>query len=218
MKISVCFLFFLTTISYGVSAKKLGISSGINYNTFFLISDGNDYSYGRFKGHAGFNISIFTEKSDRNKHDSNFILRYENYGGEFKTGGGSLGGSYSTSGTVNKSVLTLGIYFLNIGKRKTEFSLGFGLGLLLHEKTEAHYFQFRNNSYGARLKDVSGAELNNKVYGGILLQLDHEIALKNNFYLIPKFNIFCGFTGEITDESGMLSFRQALEVGIAKGF
>lgn len=68
------------------------------------------------------------------------------------------------------------------------------------------------------MKDVNGSDLNNKGYGGILLQLDHEIALKNNLFLIPKINLFCGITGELTNGSGMLSFRQALEVGIAKSF
>ncbi|WP_462282103.1 hypothetical protein [Salinivirga cyanobacteriivorans] len=128
-------ILLLVLASSGLYAQNIELSGGILRNSFYDREDQNTPHYAsEYSPNDGVDILLGIDNVRFDWYSMRFTLGYLEYGGKFKIEEGGLGGSISKSGTVVKSALALGVYFLNLKFfNRVDFNLGTHYSFLLSQ-------------------------------------------------------------------------------------
>lgn len=145
----------------------------------------------------------------------------DNYKGGFyisNTGFG-LGGGLTTKAEVDKYIISLGIYPVNLHVLKnTNISIGGHLGFLLANKTTGYKI-----SWGTGMPmnivslDNDSIQINNGFYYGLSGIISYSFKITNNLSIVPQYIIYIGLRDEFKNSLAKTkSLRQNLEIGFVK--
>lgn len=128
-------ILLLVLASSGLFAQNIELSAGILPNSFYDREDQSTPHYSsEYTPHEGVDIVLGIDNVRFDWYPMRFTVGYLNYGGGFYIEDGGLGGSTAKKGTVEKSALALGLYFLNLKFfNRVDFNLGTHYSFLLNQ-------------------------------------------------------------------------------------
>lgn len=107
--------------------SKIEIYGGNSINAFhdYMSDEGHFQSY-YDAGLSGYSAGIAIDNVQVDWLKMRFIFQFDKYDGKLVVTDGGLGGSYTTNASINKSVLSLGMFPINLKiLSKLDFNLGF---------------------------------------------------------------------------------------------
>lgn len=204
--------------STALCAQSYDISVGASYNSFFsldknaanLSSYQSDFGYG-----LGFGLELKTNAvfSIFKKH--RFSLQYEKYGGKVKIGTHALGGNSIREVVLDKSVISLGFYPLNLSIKKFDLNVGLVLSALLNEKYSGRAYGNHINT-GSWEKEIneSDGRMSTETCLGVRVRLTYGLGLSKYIVLKPQYSYYIGLSNDI--DLSTKSMRHFLALSVMK--
>lgn len=206
-------LFFLV-ISFSISAQNIEVTTGALYNKFF--DSEQDYAWKTFSDQPAFGYSFNVGYEQKFEWlPLRFTLGYENYGGEIKAS--EYGHMYSKYADfeIRKSMLTLGIYFINFTfLDHLNLNIGAQVNRFLYESVEGSgemtaVFEFDEPTV-KELKFKS-----KKSNYGLRGRIAYDIELNDRLAISPQYDFYYGLSNESGDyPSTVQAYRHYLSVGL----
>lgn len=214
-------LSFLLLFELSASAQNIELIAGINQNEFFDFNKDEGHFKSSYKADRGYTLRIGIEEVKVDWLIMRFTLSYDKYGGELTASDGGLGGRYTTSARVNKSIISLGLFPVNI-RIIDRIDLNFGLEFsgLVDENFEgirsgwmmgsAYWSEELNDSY----KDFSA-----KTYFGLRGRIAYDLKLTERLMISPQISTYFGLSREFDEfPEATKSMRHSISLGIQKNF
>jgi hypothetical protein len=208
-------LLFLFLIFNGlIFAQNVEISVGYIFNTFYDLEEENPHYRSDYSGGNGGAIKLSIEKFKL--ADSIVPIRleisYTNYKGHAEIMRSSLGGGSTEYADINKSVLGLTIYPLLFRIKKSfRIDLGLEMDILLLDKSKGYYQSWSMN-VPHKTGEISDLDNESTTYG-VIFQTGYEFAIKNNWFIYPRYHLYIGLSKDYCDAK---SLRNQFEVGLIK--
>ena len=176
-------------------AQKIEVFGGVNKNTFYDrdkdIHFSSSYTPGR--GYSfGIAIDSFRKKKRMNHR---LTLNFDNYSGGLAQHHTFLGGADSIRAKVNKSVISIGFFPVNLRFRKIlELNFGFEYSRLIHEKVSGETAWWTwSRPWDSQTKDLKSIEnFNSKAYLGIKTRIALEFEVWKSVSIIPQYLFYLG--------------------------
>ncbi|HKK62384.1 MAG TPA: hypothetical protein VJ951_07485 [Bacteroidales bacterium] len=196
-------ILLLVLASSGLYAQNIELSGGILRNSFYDREDQNTPHYAsEYSPHDGVDILLGIDNVRFDWYSMRFTLGYLEYGGKFKIEEGGLGGSISKSGTVVKSALALGVYFLNLKFfNRVDFNLGTHYSFLLSQSDNVTSSGWQLIGPGeVETWENEEVELESKqMVWGFSARLAYDIYLNDYIAISPQVRGYLGAKREFED-------------------
>lgn len=213
MKTIATLLFF--TISISVSAQNIEVTGGALHNNFFDTE--GTYAYRSFseKSHIGYAFSIGIDNINIDWLPLRFTLGYENYGGSIEASEDGHMYSKSIDFDIKKSVLSLGIYFINFNFfGHLDLNAGVQLNRVLSESVDGSgELWVYSDILEPTITEIGykGKKSNYGLRGRIAYDFD----INDRFAISPQYDFYYGLSYESSDfPSSVKSYKQYLSLGL----
>ncbi len=183
-------------------AQNIELSAGILPNSFYDTEDQTPHYSSNYAPHEGVDIALGIDNVRFDWYSMRFTVGYMKYGGGFYIEDGGLGGSVAKKGTVEKSALALGIYFLNLKFfNRLDFNLGTHYSFLLNQTDNV-------SSSGWVLVDFGEVDTwegervepeSMKMVWGFSARLAYDIYLNDYIAISPQVRGYLGAKREFED-------------------
>lgn len=209
-------LFIFCSISFG---QKMEFFGGINSNTFYDWNKETPHYSSTYKSGTGYSFGFGLDSVKAEWLTLSFTLTFENYGGELEAKNGGLGGSYTTTAKINKSLITLGVYPINFHVvKKLHISIGGEMSRLISESfsgTRSGSISGQS-SWSDDLKDKYD-EFSTLSYWGIKSRLIYDFVISKSLVITPQYSFYFGLSNEfIKFPKETKSMRHFLGLGLKK--
>lgn len=147
-----------------------------------------------------------------------FTLGFDNYGGKVEASGGGRGYNISTKAEVEKSIVSLGFFPINIKLFEVvNLNIGFEISRLISEKYSGTYVDWtRGRTHTCELSDKF-ERYSAKAYFGFIGRIAYDIDIAENVVISPQYSIYVGTTHEFdVFPAETQSVRQFLSVGFQR--
>lgn len=211
--LGVLILTSLTTFS-----QNIEIIGGVSRNNFFNYkTEGHFMS--EYESAYGYLLQVSVDDINMDWHKWRLALTLEKYGGNLKVSDGGLGGGYSTTADVDKTILYLGWNPVNVKiLKRIDFNLGIEFGRLIHET-------FSGRAYGWSMgtpdwsndlsEEYDHFSANN--YIGAKARIAYDIQITDKFVLSPQYSYYFGLTKEFqVFPEETKSMRHSFSVGLQR--
>lgn len=192
---------------------------GGNHNRFYdLVGDRGHYM-SSYNPAYGYSIGARIDNIQFNSLKLGFSLQFDQYIGDLRVSDGGLGGGHTTDMSINKSIISLGIFPLNIRIVKV-IDVNFGLvaSALINESFKGQYSGWISGGYpwSNDLDDTNG-NYSKKIYAGLQGRIAYNIKLSSKISIVPQYLYCLGLTNELKYYTGdTKSRRHHLMIGITK--
>lgn len=208
----------LLSIIAGYSySQNLEISGGPNFNMFFDHRDEGHY-YSDYTPAIGYTFAIGIDSlTIYGIRKQRITLQFDSYSGDLNVGDGGLGGGYSTQASIDKSVLSLAVFPINLTiLNNLEFNVGAVLSILMKESFKGTVYGWSVISGGSH-QDIKDRydEFNSKANFGFQGRIAYDLKIKRNIWLTPQYQCYIGVTKEfIGFPEKTKSLRNYLSLGV----
>lgn len=225
MKTTLLTTLFLFVIS-GVFGQVIEVAGGINRNSSFDLEEDSHF-FGIYRNNFGYSFSI-SLRNDEQQESQNMALSIpflkkiaifvDNYSGHFQAGYGFLGGGYSTSTAINKTIMGIGVYPTGIRiKKKFSIILGGELSFLLNERRTGYTSSWSLTTAGIpSYGSIENKTLSNFVNFGISSIISYDIPLTKNWCISPQYKFQFGLLSDMffPYDISIMSMRQSFSIGV----
>ena len=217
----VCFLLLILLVS--VNAGDITLSAGINNNSFFKVSN-DDFVETEYTDKIGFSFGIGIEGIKVYLLNTSYVLKYVQYGGDIYTHEYVVSHSFATNAETKKSIITLGIYPVNIKifSHRLCVTAGFESNTLIFDKTTGTksgvLYPVPESEFTLSLEE-NNIEINKRIIYGICGSAGYEIFINEKFKIRPRYLFYYGLTTDfINIEAETKSLRHNFEIVLIKSF
>jgi hypothetical protein len=193
-------LIFLNSLN--LFSQNLEIIGGLNKNSFFDFQLNEEYYSSSYNSEYGYAIRIGIENIKVDWLTLRFTLSYDKYGGELEaTGGSGLGGGYTTNATIDKSVISLGIFPLNFRIiDRIDLNFGFEFAGLINENFSgtSSGWSMVNPSWSYDLNDKYD-RFSAKTYFGFRGRIAYDFNISDKWTISPQYSYYFGLTNEFDE-------------------
>jgi hypothetical protein len=212
MRTIVALLFLL--LSFSISAQNIEVTTGALYNKYFDIEQDYGYKSYSFQSAYGFAVNVGYERKFE-WLPLRFTLGYENYGGAIIAS--DFGHMYSNSVDfeIRKSMLTLGIYFINFSFfDHLDLNIGLQFNRLLDESVKGSGESRVYSDSPVPTITVLNYE-GQKSNTGLRGRLAYDFDLNDRFAISPQYDFYYGLSNESEDfPSTIRSYRHYISIGL----
>lgn len=196
MKTILIGLILLNNLS--VFSQNLEIICGLNKNSFFDFQQNEGHFSSSYNSDYGYAIRIGIENIKVDWMILRFTLSYDKYGGELVASDGGLGGGYTTNATIDKSIISLGVFPINFKIiDRIDLNFGFELAELINEN-------FSGTSSGWLMGEPNWSyDLNEKydrysakTYFGLRGRIAYDINISDILAISPQYSYYFGLSNE----------------------
>lgn len=209
-------LFFLVFISFNIECQILFVETGLNYGSLYDFKNIEGHFDKEYKPDMGYslNITVSDLKID-STFNLKFALGFEKYGGQFYASDGGMGSNTAESGDLQKQIIDLEFYPLNIRFLKHfVFSTGLEVNFKVGQKLEGNRVRWAMNSNpipNVDLSTISGFV--KPINWGINASLGYEFEI-GQFIIKPSYKYFIGTSQEFNRiQSPAKSQRHVFQIG-----
>jgi hypothetical protein len=197
--------------------KNVEVIAGLNQNQFFDLNRDEGHYYSSYQSELGYALRIGIEDVKVDWLNLRFTLGYDKYGGKIAVSDGGQGGGYTTTAEIDKSLLSLGIFPVNLKIwNRIDLNLGFEVSALVDE-----------NYRGKRSGGITGApswnenledrydSYSEKGYWGIRGRLAYDFTIDDRFSLSPQYSYYFGMSNEFKEfPEETKSMRHYFSIGV----
>lgn len=199
--------------------QKIELFGGQNRNTFFDSGQTSGHFNSSYNSGLGFIAGIGLDSVKVDWMTMQFTLQFEKYSGELKASDGGLGGGNSTQASIDKSIITLGVFPLNFRILKS-INLNFGLEIsrLIDESfigTTGGWMMGKPN-WSENLQDKY-SRYSSLTYFGIRSRISYDFLLTQSIFISPQFSYYHGLSREFDEfPQQTRSRRYSFGIGLKK--
>lgn len=220
-------ILFAVSSSLQSLAQNLELNAGVNHNIFYQSHRGDTPYQNFYLPYNGYQIGIgINDVPFDTLLNLRFTLNYVNYGGVFRVSDGGLGGGVDFYGSIRKSVLSLGVYLLNVKIcKRIDFNLGLEVSRFVYEKigganswtsSQMGSGSDPGTMYSGKISDKYHP-FSSKGYVGLVARIAYPIPLKRGYSIVPQGGLYYGgLSTEFIPIGNTKSFRQFFSLGIQK--
>jgi hypothetical protein len=192
-------LFLLNNLT--LFSQNLEIIGGLNKNSFFDFQQNEGHFSSSYNSDYGYAIRIGIENIKVDWLTLRFTLTYDKYGGELEASDGGLGGGYTTNVTIDKSIISLGVFPINFKIiDRIDLNFGFEMGGLLNES-------FSGTSSGWLMGEPGWSyDLNDKydrysakTYFGLRGRIAYDFKISDKLAISPQYSYYFGLSNEFDE-------------------
>lgn len=215
----------LLLICVSLYSQNFAVFAGPNQNHFFDYIGPNDvrgHYQSTYTPGFGYTAGINTRTVKVFSLPMLFSLQFDHYSGGVQASDGGLGGGYTVTADVEKSVLSLGIYVLNF-RVKNRLDLNFGCdvsGLIQEQYTGTYHHWMGGGGSVPPVNETTDLQvaydkLNAAMYFGLRARIAYDLPVGKSVVLSPQFNYHIGLTPEFeVFPTGTRSMRFYVCLGI----
>lgn len=215
-------LFFILALILQLNnlhAQNIQGYAGINHNRFYdMVGDRGHYR-SSYEPASGYSIGARYDYIHFNSLKLGFTLQMDEYSGDLIVADGGLGGGHTTDMSITKSIVSLGIFPLNIKILKV-IDVNFGLvaSALTNESFSGKYYGWiSGGSPWSNDLDERNGNYSKYFYAGLQGRIAYNIRLSYFFSIVPQYLYYLGLTNELKYyTSDTKSRRHHLMIGISK--
>jgi len=216
MKLIISILIVISCLP--VFGQNIELFGGLNTNNFYDRENEGHYqsSYNSGSGYS-FGLAIDSIRADW--MTLRLSLKFDKYSGNLTASDGGLGGGYTTTAEIDKSLISLGVFPLNfrifkridlnigfeISKQISESYKGISNGWLMGEPNWSYDLQERYNKYS------------NSINFGLSARLAYNLQINESITISPQYTFYFGLTKEFIEfPEATKSIRHFIGIGIKK--
>jgi hypothetical protein len=212
-------ILLISFFSLTLYSQSIEIFGGPNKNIFHDYSDGEGHFMSSYNPALGYNIGIGIDDIKIDWLKLRFTLCFDNYGGELEASDGGLGGGYTTNAEIDKSVLSLGLFPLNLKIiKRLDLNFGFEFSMLINETytgTKSGWLMGEPGwSYNIEDEYDRYSALTNF---GLKARIAYDINLAKSIIISPQYSFYYGLSNEFDEfPEQTVSMRHYIGIGIEK--
>lgn len=215
--ITVSFIVTLTLPTYG---QKIELYTGALYNNFYDLNNSDHHYSSVYSNKWGYSIGVAIDSLKFKQQTLRIGMQYDIYSGNMYAKGGSMGGGYSVDGQIQKEIISLSIYPINIRRliKRMQLSIGFTGSILIHESFSGDYssWNMSQGSSSSRIEDNYDSYSSNITYG-IQSLINYQIPISEELKIVPQYSFYCGLSKELIEfPYAMKSIRHYFTIGLRK--
>lgn len=202
MRIIIVFLICISSLA--LHSQPMDIYGGANRNMYFGVNNSGHFNANYQPGN-GFSAGIGIDSIKVDWLMMRFSLQFDRYNGNFTASDGGLGGGYTTTANVEKSVISLGAFPLNFSiKKRLDLNFGIEISRLINESFSGNYYSWMMESTPSGMQAVGKSEDLNTLYKsfssrnniGLKARMAYDIALTKRLCLVPQYAYYFGLSKE----------------------
>jgi len=173
---------------------------GVNKNNFFDYAEGGHYRSAYHYGY-GYVLKAGIDGIKTDKLRWRFTLGYERYSGELHVGDGGLGGGHITKASIEKSVISAGVFPLNFTIfKRIDLNAGVEYSALLQENFSGTFHVWSIISPGtARDLHELYTDYSAKSCIGVIGRIAYNINISDKLILSPQYSFYYGLSEEFRE-------------------
>lgn len=209
-------LFFIAFIG---QAQTVGISSGLNFGRFYDFRQNEGLFYKEYQAQFGYSLGLEVKGIPLDtilKMD--VTLNYQNYGGQFLTRDGGLGGTTSTQGEITKHLIGIEVYpfHLNINPH-FRWNWGISYSRLVHYNLSGtkSWWYGNGSTLSSGFSDLNDIDHFVKPNNwGLISSLGYEFTI-GKIKIEPSYSYFFGVSQEFNSlQASTSSMRHNVTISI----
>ncbi|MGM0650128.1 MAG: hypothetical protein ACQES1_06425 [Bacteroidota bacterium] len=184
--------------------NKIELHAGVCKNYFhdYMSNDGH-YQSSYNPSCIGYSFGVGIENIKVDSLTMRFTLSYDIYTGEIEVNDGGLGSGHTTTGTINKSVISIGVYPLNF-KILKKIDLNFGCeisGLVYENNTGTISGWSMGQPYNVWSYDLEDRydRFSSLVHFGLKSRVAYDIEIAENLLIFPQYAFYYGISSEFKE-------------------
>lgn len=213
----VSLLVILTLPTYG---QKIELYTGALYNNFYDWNNNDPHYSSDYSNKWGYSVGIAIDSLKFEWHTLRIGIQYDNYSGNMFARSGGQGGSYSVDGQIQKGIISLSIYPINIRRliKRMQISIGFTGSILIHESFSGDYngWIMGQGESSGRIEDKYDSYSSNITFG-IQSLINYRIPISYGLEIVPQYSFYFGLSKELKEKPReMKSNRHYFLLGLRK--
>jgi hypothetical protein len=202
-----------------VFGQKVELFGGQNKNTFFNFAQASGHFNSSYDSGSGFFVGIGVDSVKVDWMTMRFALQFEKYSGKLEASDGGLGGGNSTHASIDKSIITLGLFPLNFRiLKKIDLNFGFEISRLIDESfngTISGWLMGQPN-WSENLQDKY-SRFSSLTNFGIKSRISYDFLLTHSIFISPQFSFYYGLSREFDEfPTETKSRRYSFGLGLKK--
>lgn len=198
MKALLACLIFLNPLT--TFAQCVGIAGGLCQNAFFDFQQDEGHYRSDYSAGYGYSVRLGVENIKADWLTMRFTLSYDQYGGELSATDGGLGGGYTTNATVDKSVVSLGIFPINLKiAQRISLNIGFELAGLVNERVSGTRSGWSVSQPGGWSEELAYDRYSAKTYYGLSGRIAYDFSLSDRLAISPQYAYYFGLSNEFDE-------------------
>lgn len=210
-------IIFLCTFYFTAYSQQLGIAGGYCINNFYDFHKDEGHFKSNYSQGSGYAFNINLDEVLLDTFIFRFALNFARYDGSIYIRDGGLGGFTTENAYVEKYVVGLTTFPINI-KIFKEFKINIGgdFNYLVYSNITGTRISYSANGGGNTIDFKNKSPDILKEYNfGILGRLSYNIRFYKKWYLVPEYNYYWGLTNEFVNFNAKVkSKRNYFMIGV----
>jgi hypothetical protein len=208
-----------------VFSQNLEFSGGLNRNVFFDYRGDGGHFISNYTPDFGYSVSA--SYSDVKIDDLKLLVTvsFQNYNGSIYTRDGGKTYFLSTEADIQRNVLGLGVYPINLTfLNNFNFRIGGVVSFLVYSSTTGtkKLFSYQITPYSPSPNydipiENDSVKINSKIGFGISSQIGYNFQVMDSWYVSPQCFFYLGLTDEFVNvQAKVKSFRYGFQLGVIR--
>lgn len=201
---------------YGQSIELYG---GLSNNRFHDYRQNEGRYSSSYEPGNGYSIGIAVDSIKADVMSLRLTLKFDKYAGSLKASGGGQGGGHTTEAQIEKSLISLGVFPVNLQiLKRIDFNFGFEIARLVSESYVGTRSGWAMNqpAWSYELEEMY-EEYSSYMSFGISARLAYNLRIDETFSLSPQYSFYFGLVNEFGRfPEATKSMRHFLGLGIKK--
>ena len=214
--LTTCFFLVLSS-GFAQSVEVIG-GATLNHYLNWIPDDGGHVSSNTNIG-WGYNFRMAYENLNTEPLKWRFVLSIDNYRGNINYRNGGIGGSSTVDASINKTLISVGFFPVNIQvKKRFDINLGVEFSGLIQESVSGKEigWSINNPSWEKDLSSIS-TTYSSSMYVGLRARLAYDFKLSETLFISPQYSFYLGLSDEFESELGSFkSMRHYFSIGVQK--
>jgi len=197
----IIFSLFIFTNSLTLFGQNFEIFAGVNKNVFYDNDKHLTHFTSTYNSELGYTVGIGLDIMKFGPSIIRFTLEFDEYSGKLKASDGALGAGYNTAADIDKSVISIGMFPLNIQIiEKIDLNFGFELSRLVGESIKGTYTEWTMGQ-PKKIFDLQEKynRFNSLYYFGLAGRISYDLFLTKSVVISPQYLFHYGLSKEFRE-------------------
>jgi len=199
--------------------QNIELFGGLNTNQFHDYRQNEGHFQSSYNPGSGYSFALAIDSIKADWMTLRFTLKFDKYSGSLTASDGGLGGGYTTTAKIDKSLISLGVFPLNFRIiKRIDLNIGFEISKLISESykgTSNDWLMGRPNwSYDLQEKYN---KYSSSINLGLSTRLAYNLQINESIIISPQYIFYFGLSNEFIEfPEATKSIRHFIGIGIKK--
>ena len=213
-------LLLVLSQSLMLEAQSLELFGGKNWNDFYDFKDGEGHFHSVYTPGSNYSFGLAIDSVRVDWTILRCTFRFEKYSGALIASDGGLGGGSTTKAEIEKSVLTVGVFPLNINVfKRLEFNLGFEISSFINESFSGSKSAWNLNNFSIPTRELESSydRYSSRFYVGFRIRVAYNQPIGSRYVITPQYSFYFGRSNEFIEfPEATRSMRRFVGLGIKR--